>query len=33
AIVRMFTRGHVFWIGLKREPGQPWKWLDGENAT
>uniref|UniRef100_A0A8C6VQZ2 C-type lectin domain-containing protein n=1 Tax=Naja naja TaxID=35670 RepID=A0A8C6VQZ2_NAJNA len=24
---------HVFWIGLKREPGQPWKWLDGENAT
>ncbi|XP_026546438.1 C-type lectin domain family 2 member D-like [Notechis scutatus] len=32
AIVKMFTRDHVFWIGLKREPGQPWKWLDGENA-
>ncbi|XP_032095038.1 C-type lectin domain family 2 member D-like [Thamnophis elegans] len=30
AIVRMFTRYHVFWIGLKREPEQPWKWLDGE---
>ncbi|KAG8127778.1 hypothetical protein E2320_014685 [Naja naja] len=33
AIVQMFTRDHVFWIGLKRQPGQPWKWLDGENAT
>ncbi|XP_060547107.1 C-type lectin domain family 2 member B-like [Pantherophis guttatus] len=33
AIVRMFTRDHVFWIGLKREPDQPWKWLDGENST
>ncbi|XP_060547069.1 early activation antigen CD69-like [Pantherophis guttatus] len=32
-IMRMFTRDHVFWIGLKREPVQPWKWLDGENAT
>ncbi|XP_060094733.1 C-type lectin domain family 2 member D-like [Heteronotia binoei] len=22
-----------FWIGLKREPNQPWKWTNGENAT
>ncbi|XP_026546616.1 C-type lectin domain family 2 member B-like [Notechis scutatus] len=31
--VKKFTRDHVFWIGLKREPNQPWKWLDGENST
>ncbi|XP_026546618.1 C-type lectin domain family 2 member B-like [Notechis scutatus] len=31
--MRMLTRDHVFWIGLKREPNQPWKWLDGENST
>ncbi|XP_066469820.1 C-type lectin domain family 2 member B-like [Tiliqua scincoides] len=22
-----------FWIGLSRNPGHPWKWTDGENAT
>ncbi|XP_058026092.1 C-type lectin domain family 2 member D-like [Ahaetulla prasina] len=33
AIVKMFTRENVFWIGLRREPDQPWKWLDGENST
>ncbi|KAG8147927.1 hypothetical protein E2320_000225 [Naja naja] len=33
AIVKIFTGDHVFWIGLKRDPGQPWKWLDGEKAT
>ncbi|XP_058026087.1 C-type lectin domain family 2 member B-like [Ahaetulla prasina] len=32
AIVRVFTRDHIFWIGLRREPDQPWKWLDGENS-
>ncbi|XP_026577961.1 C-type lectin domain family 2 member B-like [Pseudonaja textilis] len=32
-IIRMFTKVHVFWIGLTREPNQHWKWLDGENAT
>uniref|UniRef100_A0A8C6VLE4 C-type lectin domain-containing protein n=1 Tax=Naja naja TaxID=35670 RepID=A0A8C6VLE4_NAJNA len=31
--VTMLTRNHVFWIGLKREPDQSWKWLDGSNAT
>ncbi|XP_070593845.1 C-type lectin domain family 2 member D-like isoform X2 [Erythrolamprus reginae] len=31
--VMKLIRHQVFWIGLKREPGQPWKWLDGENAT
>ncbi|XP_032067673.1 C-type lectin domain family 2 member B-like [Thamnophis elegans] len=31
--VTNLTRDHVFWIGLKREPPQPWKWLDGENST
>ncbi|KAG8127779.1 hypothetical protein E2320_014683, partial [Naja naja] len=31
--MRMFTRDHIFWIGLKREPDQTWKWLDGENST
>uniref|UniRef100_A0A8C5S2S4 C-type lectin domain-containing protein n=1 Tax=Laticauda laticaudata TaxID=8630 RepID=A0A8C5S2S4_LATLA len=32
-IMRMFTKVHVFWIGLTREPNQHWKWLDGKNAT
>ncbi|KAL7986323.1 hypothetical protein Chor_011489, partial [Crotalus horridus] len=31
--VRKFTRDHIFWIGLKREPNQSWKWPDGDNAT
>uniref|UniRef100_A0A2D4IMQ5 C-type lectin domain-containing protein n=1 Tax=Micrurus lemniscatus lemniscatus TaxID=129467 RepID=A0A2D4IMQ5_MICLE len=31
--VTMLTRNHVFWIGLKIEPDQSWKWLDGTNAT
>ncbi|KAG8127829.1 hypothetical protein E2320_014726 [Naja naja] len=31
AFMRMFTRDHVFWIGLKKKSNQPWKWLDGEN--
>ncbi|XP_070789564.1 C-type lectin domain family 2 member B-like [Pituophis catenifer annectens] len=31
--VMTLTRNHVFWIGLKRESNQPWKWLDGENST
>ncbi|XP_070792782.1 C-type lectin domain family 2 member B-like isoform X2 [Pituophis catenifer annectens] len=31
--VTNLTRNHVFWIGLQREPEQPWKWLDGENST
>ncbi|XP_058023703.1 C-type lectin domain family 2 member D11-like, partial [Ahaetulla prasina] len=30
--VTNLTRNYIFWIGLKREPDQPWKWLDGENA-
>ncbi|XP_039197781.1 C-type lectin domain family 2 member D-like isoform X2 [Crotalus tigris] len=32
-IMKMFTRDRFFWIGLKRESNQPWKWLDGDNAT
>ncbi|XP_034277654.2 C-type lectin domain family 2 member B-like [Pantherophis guttatus] len=31
--VTMLTRNQVFWIGLKGEPDQPWKWLDGEHST
>ncbi|XP_058026065.1 C-type lectin domain family 2 member D-like isoform X2 [Ahaetulla prasina] len=31
--VTMLTRNHVFWIGLKSKPDQPWKWLDGEHST
>ncbi|XP_070790418.1 C-type lectin domain family 2 member B-like [Pituophis catenifer annectens] len=31
--VTNLTRNHVFWIGLKKEPDQPWKWLDGEHST
>ncbi|XP_062978352.1 C-type lectin domain family 2 member D-like [Elgaria multicarinata webbii] len=23
----------IFWIGLKRDPGQPWKWTNGQNST
>ncbi|XP_058026081.1 early activation antigen CD69-like isoform X2 [Ahaetulla prasina] len=32
-IMKMLTRDHVFWIGLRRDTGQTWKWPDGENAT
>ncbi|XP_070593851.1 early activation antigen CD69-like [Erythrolamprus reginae] len=32
-LVTKITRNNVFWIGLKRELDQPWKWLDGDNAT
>ncbi|XP_058026090.1 C-type lectin domain family 2 member B-like [Ahaetulla prasina] len=31
--VKKFTRDNVFWIGLKKELDQLWKWLDGENST
>ncbi|XP_058026063.1 natural killer cells antigen CD94-like isoform X2 [Ahaetulla prasina] len=31
--VKKFIRGGVFWIGLKKELDQLWKWLDGENST
>nr|XP_056701400.1 C-type lectin domain family 2 member D-like [Euleptes europaea] len=24
---------HPSWIGLHRDPGQPWKWTNGENST
>ncbi|XP_042311755.1 C-type lectin domain family 2 member D-like isoform X2 [Sceloporus undulatus] len=30
----MLLRGKdIYWIGLRRDPGQPWKWTDGENCT
>ncbi|XP_032067111.1 early activation antigen CD69-like [Thamnophis elegans] len=32
-IMKMFTIEHGFWIDFKREPNQPWKSSDGENAT
>ncbi|XP_025032783.1 C-type lectin domain family 2 member D-like [Python bivittatus] len=32
-IVENLINKNIFWIGLKREPDQPWKWLDGENST
>ncbi|XP_070593847.1 C-type lectin domain family 2 member B-like isoform X2 [Erythrolamprus reginae] len=32
SFIKLFTRPNVFWIGLRREPDQPWKWLDGENS-
>nr|XP_034963093.1 C-type lectin domain family 2 member D-like isoform X1 [Zootoca vivipara] len=31
--VKHLTGPHYFWIGLRRDPGQPWKWLNGENST
>ncbi|KAM6472767.1 C-type lectin domain family 2 member B-like [Liasis olivaceus] len=31
-IVENLINKNIFWIGLKREPDQPWKWLDGENS-
>ncbi|XP_032997814.1 C-type lectin domain family 2 member D-like [Lacerta agilis] len=31
--VKHLTGKHYFWIGLRRDPGQPWKWLNGENST
>ncbi|XP_032067709.1 C-type lectin domain family 2 member D-like [Thamnophis elegans] len=30
--IKMLAIEHGFWIGLRREPNQPWKWVDGENA-
>ncbi|XP_077781324.1 C-type lectin domain family 2 member D-like [Podarcis muralis] len=30
--VKRLAGNHDFWIGLRRDPGQPWKWLNGENS-
>nr|XP_028575583.1 C-type lectin domain family 2 member D-like isoform X2 [Podarcis muralis] len=32
-IVKRWKGTNSYWIGLRRDPGQPWKWTNGENST
>ncbi|XP_032997816.1 C-type lectin domain family 5 member A-like [Lacerta agilis] len=31
-IVKRWTGENSYWIGLRRDPDQPWKWTNGENS-
>ncbi|XP_066469171.1 C-type lectin domain family 2 member D-like [Tiliqua scincoides] len=31
--INLFKLKYTYWIGLRRKPGQPWKWLNEEKAT
>ncbi|XP_053157109.1 early activation antigen CD69-like isoform X2 [Hemicordylus capensis] len=33
ALVENLKGKDAYWIGLRRDPNQPWKWSNGDNAT